>query len=384
MKQVFRMIVCVLGLVWSVMALVGVVLALLLMVVGETIRGRVFALTALLLCPSLFMIWFSWFLAPIGRRKWQRIAGVLFASGLVLTVFSIVIAPPGRSSENAAIQSVYNEGTSYKKWSIANLVPEVDQIKLGSYLIPLVDPFMDTAQAKRVRQAFLNVYGPMRKDINFKRLGSVLDSVYLEVLLGIRGSGHLYVYIPETEDNTPLPVMLFLHGSMGNFKGALWIWKQFADEYGFAIVAPTFGAGNWDEKGGPEAISAARQYCVDDSRMDGNNIYLAGLSNGGLGVGKAGAASPEAYRGLIFISAVTDKSTVGSETFLDTWARRPVLVLHGEKDQRVPIAHAWNNLRKLYDRSDYVTTKRYERKDHFLFFSSRSLILDDIAAWMGR
>ena len=60
--------------------------------------------------------------------------------------------------------------------------------------------------------------------------------------------------------------LVFLHGGLGNFQGYWALWKRFADATGVAIVAPTFGSGNWSGDGGLESIEQARKFCVNHPR----------------------------------------------------------------------------------------------------------------------
>jgi predicted esterase len=177
-------------------------------------------------------------------------------------------------------------------------------------------------------------------------------------------------------------VILFLHGSLGNFKGYLWLWKRFADEHGYAVVAPSFGVGNWSLAGGLEAIEGARQHCIDHPRMDGKRIILAGLSNGGMGVSRAASTTPAAYAGLVFISPVIERDAIGTKRFLNGWNGRRVLVLHGSIDRRIPLQYVEKAVALLEEHGVNVESKFYADEDHFLLFSAWNQVSSDIAAWI--
>lgn len=266
---------------------------------------------------------------------------------------------------------------------MANLVPEMDQLLLATYVVPAMDRLMDERNTKELRGQVQAVYGEMRASPEFERLGSVLNLTYRDIFLGERPAGHFYEYIPGGAVQGRMPVFIFLHGSLGNFKGYLWVWKRMADEYGFAIVAPTFGVGNWGAAGGEEAIERARLYCASHPRMDPSRIYLAGLSNGGLGVCLGARRSPDSYRGLLFISPVLDTAMLLAEPFSAAWRDKPILVLHGAADNRIPIAYVKGAVDQLRRSHLRVESQFYDDQTHFLFFTIRDKVREQIGSWMS-
>jgi len=336
MKPLSRSLLGIAVFFYIVLAMPAVTLAVLLVTGGETTHGRIFGLACILAFPAPVLLWFSSFLKK--RRRWHITAACLLVLAVILAVICYCMTPDGNGVAGSGVKSVFVGKTSYRRASIANLVPEIDQLKLGTYVFPRIDPFIDAKQGVRIRNLFLNVYRDMRQSDDFVQLGSVLGYVYRDMFLNSRPTGHLYQYVPPAEkDGSRLPVILFLHGSLGNFRGYLWVWKRFADKHGYAIVAPTFGAGNWFLDGGIEAVEQARQYCLNHPRMDGKRIILAGLSNGGTGVSRVAAQNPTAYQGLIFMSPVMESEIVSGEAFIKGWKGRRVFVLSGSEDRRIPI-----------------------------------------------
>ena len=116
--------------------------------------------------------------------------------------------------------------------------------------------------------------------------------------------------------------------------------------------------------------------------LDPNRIYLAGLSNGGLGVSRLAATSPEQFRGLIFLSPVTATGIVDSAAFLDAWRGRPVLVITGEVDRRIPVRYVATRVSNLQAGGVDVTYIVYPGEDHFLFFSQLTSVLNDVSNWL--
>jgi len=356
-------------------------LALLLLLHGITTGGRFFAIGTVLLL-SVPILFAGRILCPKLTPKYL-VAGVLLG-GIAAYGICYILSPPGYNPSEAQIHSRYSSPAKYHRASIANLVPEIDQLLLGSYLLPGLDPYIDNEKAERIRRVFLNVYRPMRKSLGFRRLGSVLGQTYRDILFTAPVGTHFYEYIPENNTNSPLPVIMFIHGSLGNFKGYLWILKSLADKKGFAVVAPTFGVGNWNKTGGINHIEQMQKYCVDHPTFDGNQIYLAGLSNGGIGALRAARNNPDAYNGLILISAVIDPAILQKRDFIRGWRNRPVLVIHGLKDLRIPASHIKMCETVMKKNQIPVTSCYYPDQDHFLLFAEDKKVINDIKEWLPR
>ena len=372
----FRSFLGVLVAVYLALGLFGAALALLLLVNGETAGGRLFGLGTLILFPAPVLFWIGLYLKR-PRFVW--------AAGCALVVLSFAaflacwsVSPEGAPGEN--ISSIYLGQGRHVRMSPANMVPEIDQLKLGTYIFPSIDPLIDEAQGVRIRELFLRIYRELGQSEDFNELGSALGYCYMDIMTGKPAGTHAYQYIPDAEGR--LPVILFLHGSLGNFKGYMWFWKKFADERGYAIVAPTFGTGNWFLDGGVGAVERARQYCAEHPRMDGSRIYLAGLSNGGTGVTRAARENPEAYAGLIYLSAVIEPAVISDRRYVDGWRGRDVLVVHGAEDNRIPKDYILRAVAGMDLNRVKVASKIYPGEDHFLLFSQPESVRQDIAAWL--
>ena len=357
--------------------------AMLLALFAVTGRGRLVGLgtMALIAVPAVLLL----FLFPLRNRfrfPLRCSVACLAGAGICLYLICYILTPNGRNVPGASLTGHYTAPARYRRYSLANLVPEIDQLMLGAVILPRIDPYFDHEQAQQVRKKFLKIYRALRASDQFNQVGSVLGFTYRDLLFNDRSGAHFYAYIPTAPANTQLPVLLFIHGSLGNFKGYMWVWKAFADEHGFAILAPTFGTGDWNKDGGLASINAVRDYCESNPRLKTNELYLAGLSNGGLGALAAARARPEAYRGLILLSAVQDTALFTDPDFLRSWRRKPVLVLHGEQDRRIPLEIVNACAIEMHKRGMNVSVRYYEGEDHFLLFSQPLTVMDDIAGWI--
>jgi predicted esterase len=376
MKSPLR-ILALLGLAaYAALALLPLALASVLLFTAETLAGYVFAIDALLLL-ALPVSLARGLLRRDGKPRFLLVGGnAVLAAAFYLLL--LILSPPGRSLPGSGIATHYPE-KPYPRSSIANLLPEIDQVKLGTFFVSLVDPRLDRRAAAHVREVSLEVYRPLEKDAAFRALGSSMHYAYLD-----RDSGHFYEYVPPHSPEENLPAVVFLHGSGGNFKAYLYLWRKMADAGRFMVVAPSFGFGRWDEPGGLAAIEKARLHALGRLEADPRRIFLAGLSNGGIGVGLALAQTPPRERrwaGVILLSAVgpyvRDELAIA-----EACQGLPVLFVHGEKDDRVPWTDQESFVAALRAGGADVTVRLDPSEDHFLLFSKESEVEGWVNEWM--
>lgn len=354
-------------------------LAILLVCLPETFKGFLFGFAVLIFFFVIILLFISFYFKE--KRKILITFFVSLALVGILLAACYFLTPDGKNSENSNVKSIFSGTAKYDRSSIANLVPEIDQFKLATYVFPLIDPFIDRVNSTRLRNLCLNIYREMRCSNEFNKLGSVLNLCYLDIFTGTRPTGHIYEYVPKS--NQTLPVIIFIHGSLGNFKGYLWCWKKFADKNQFAIIAPTFGAGDWNKEGGVEEILRAVEYCKKNPKFDCSKIYLVGLSNGGKGVSRAIlSSSPSSFKGIIYISAIIEDEIIWEDDFIGKCKSQNILVLHGEKDRRIPLKFITPIVDKLAKDGINIKSKYYPSEDHFLMFSDWTGLSKDIRDWL--
>lgn len=342
--------------------------AWLLLFAAETLSGRLAGLIPTLIAalPA------CWVVAHVTRRRKWLPLGV--AGGVLLAAASmLVMTPDGQAPPDAPVRSVFLRG-SFDRWSPANVVPEIDQLKLGTYLVAPVDPFIDRDQGSRLRALVLEQYRDMNEDPAFRRLGSVMGHAYAD-----RDVGHLYVYAPPG-DAKDRPVLIFLHGSAGSFKAYFHVFFELAMAEGMLLVCPSFGFGNWHHPGGMQAVDRAYEYAIGTLGGRRDRVYLTALSNGGRGATRTFALHPDRYAGVAFVSAVMEPVVIGGARYGGT----PVLVLHGTKDRRIPTVYVEPAIRALREAGARVSTRFWPEEDHFLLFSRESDVRDEMRGWMDR
>ncbi len=361
---------------WAFFTLPILLGALVLLCVAITLEGRLFALATmtLVITPSIAVF--------AARTRW--LSRALFAVGSLALLACIIRAPSKEDGEGGRAQVLFLGDTRHSRFSPANLVPEADQQIMGAWLMGFVDPLLSIPQARQLRNDITDLSREFVADKDLRALPSVMGIAYSDLFLGSRPVGNLFCYVPDTLPSraAQVPVVLFLHGSLGNFQAYWVILKQLADAAGVAVVAPTFGAGNWHLAGGSEAVAHAVRFCRDHPRIDGGQIHLAALSNGGTGLTRAAAASPADFESLILLSAVTELPIIGLEAFREGWKGRRVLLVTGETDNRVPASAQRAAEARMRTADIRVTAHYLKDTDHFLFFTRRREMLELLGEWL--
>ncbi len=368
--------------IYSVYALLLASLSIWFLFSAQTWTGRGLATLVLILVilPATLIIWPR---ARARRKFFKRMSIVLSLTGLLLAGSILLTTPGGRLPSDSPVRQRFTRRAPFSLWTLSNILPEMEQINLGFQVMPHLDPIFTADQAQRVAVPTFKIYRELESDPNFHELGSAMSWVYADLAGDPFDVGHYYLYVPRQHHDGPLPAIVFLHGSAGNFKGYLWQWAKLADQQGMVVIAPSYGFGDWSQASGLAAIQHALDDAATQVALDPTHIYLAGLSNGGLGVSRAAFAEPDRYRGLIFISPVMDTAIVDGAAFLSQWRDRPVLVMAGEADERVPYSYVAKRVAILQTAGVRVTHKVYPGADHFAFFTQADEVLDDISQWLA-
>ncbi len=316
---------------------------LVLLFSSQTTRGLLLGVAGLLLAVALLVAMYH---RP--KRAWP------FGAAALAVFVGLVVTVPANGSR-FRIESGPIDGGFFQ------IIPEIDQIELGIALASVFDPFVDFAQARRIRAITRPLYeemnGPPR---------SALVYAYRDIF-GAAEDGHRYWSRPERDG---APILILLHGSGGNFAS----YAHVLGALDAVVVCPTVGFGGYfDDTRAQRALDDARRFAVESLDGDPDRVFLAALSQGGVG---ATGVEREGLRGLVLISAVIDGERVRG------WSGPDVLVLHGEADRRIPVANVRAAVDVMRTGTATVTTRYFAEEDHFLMFARREAVVDAIAAFI--
>ena len=357
----------------------GWILSLLLLVVATRFHSQLFGM-AVLVALSVTSWWAA---AKCFHWRSPRSGVIVFAIVLVVGLYALAAwcSPTGWVPPGSRLTSVYRGPNRFNRFSPAWLVDEADQVRLGGFLLPCLDPLMSREQGKRFAETFSAVYAELGHSSEFVQIGSAMGEAYADILLGAGSTGHAYVYHPSARLNKRCPVIVFLHGWLGNMKPYVWSWARLADRCGFVIVCPTFGNGLWKGESADDTLRWLDRVIREDPMCDARQVFVVGLSNGGTGVTRWATVLPETYRGLVMVSPVMEDTDLPE--FVSAVGSRPILVVHGGNDNRIPPSYVEASVARMKARGLQVRSICYADEDHILVLSSRERLQSDLLAWMS-
>lgn len=351
-----------------------------MLLVAETFAGRCAGLLTILLgcLPAA---------ALLSRENFRRRYWPLGFVGMLTLIAALVLligAPTGDTGQQTGIRQVFLSNAAFPRFSPMNVVPEIDQFKFGFLFGAKLGVLQDAAEARRASAVFLPLYREMETRPDYRALGSVERYTLAELWGGTFDVGHVYQYVPPALPASAQgrkPVLIVLHGFGGNNKAYLYAWEQFGVRNDCIVLCPSFGFGLY-RGGETDAIERVRAYAIDTLHADPERIFLAGYSNGGLGVSRTIAEFPEHYAGAILLSPVIDSGALANTEFARSWGTRPILCITGNADRRIAERAVAARIGQLKALGVNFTYTVIEKGDHFLMFESREKCFQEIEAAM--
>jgi dipeptidyl aminopeptidase/acylaminoacyl peptidase len=81
---------------------------------------------------------------------------------------------------------------------------------------------------------------------------------------------------------------------------------------------------------------------------------------------------------------VCDINAIELPSFASHWHGKPVLVISGENDDRIPASYVKSCVETLRDAGATVDLNLYPQANHFLVFSHRERCLKELSAWLAK
>jgi len=154
------------------------------------------------------------------------------------------------------------------------------------------------------------------------------------------------LYVPESSDESPSPLVISLHGFAANMEQQMTItdWNSVAEEYGFIVAypqgtgfparwnggEPPFGmTDDTDDVGFMQALIADidSSNCVDHSR-----VYVNGLSNGGGMSHRLACEATDIFAAIGVVAGAHNEFEGGCNPTRPI----PIIAFHGTADRTVP------------------------------------------------
>ncbi len=146
---------------------------------SHTMNGRIVALACLALGLCLGLV--GLFRKSPARWWWCSVVGT-GGVGLILSGLALIRAPDGRTVESDRVQNRYTGGGwHFQRYALGNIVPELDQFRLGFSVISCIDPLFDRSQAEALGRWTTAIYDELEADADFHALGSVMPNAYADL-----------------------------------------------------------------------------------------------------------------------------------------------------------------------------------------------------------
>jgi phospholipase/carboxylesterase len=156
------------------------------------------------------------------------------------------------------------------------------------------------------------------------------------------GRGGFCLYVPESYDGEPLPLVVALHGGYGRGRDFLWSWLREARGRRFLLMAPTSQGTTWSLQAPPvdgRRLASMVEYACESWSVDRDRILLTGLSDGATFALLVGLSPDSPYTALAPVSGVLHPA-VHANGSLQRAAGRRVHLVHGALDWMFPVALA--------------------------------------------
>ena len=219
--------------------------------------------------------------------------------------------------------------------------------------------------------------------------------------------------LPKQDLGKPLPAIMMPHGGPEAYDqiGFNWMAQYFASQ-GYLVIQPQFrgskgfgnhhlqlGHGEWGRKMQDDLTDTVHEL-IKRGRIDANRLCIVGTSYGGYAALAGATFTPDLYQCVVSINGVSDvdrmlkqeKRDYGSDHWVVSYWQKlmnngevdeenlqqispinhvkkiiaPVLLIHGEYDEVVPMKQSINMLDEMEDASKSVTFLELEKGDHYL------------------
>ncbi|HLG22703.1 MAG TPA: prolyl oligopeptidase family serine peptidase, partial [Candidatus Manganitrophaceae bacterium] len=199
---------------------------------------------------------------------------------------------------------------------------------------------------------------PPKPPVGQTRLSVALNPDHPPGDLSGREERNAAVYIPEKYDPaSPYPLIVCLHGA--GFTGDAYLdrWRPRLGETAI-LACPTMEDGAWWSPEGEALVLAVIDSVSSKYHVDPDRIYLTGMSNGGIGTYLIGAFHADRFAAIApMAGGIPDEIF----PFLNNLQSTGIYIIHGEKDQVMPVTLS----RKI---SDYLKSQgvQYTYREHAL------------------
>lgn len=199
----------------------------------------------------------------------------------------------------------------------------------------------------------------------------------------VRGKAYsIAMFVPLTyQPSKGYGLVVCLHGA--GFTGDAYLerWQsRLGDDY--LLACPTYPSGAWFTRPAEDLVLATVAHVQRRYHIDPDRIVLTGMSNGGIGAWLVGMHHAPLFAGIAPMASGLDDVLM---PFLANLRNTPVYIIHGAKDQVMPVELSRSISREL-TRIGYPHVYREHQREHPMagghYFPREEL--PDLIAWLNR
>jgi dienelactone hydrolase len=290
----------------------------------------------------------------------QRWGLILSLGGIVLLLITAsirILFPPSGSKMNL----ITLPGPTNPRL-LTRLFDEQDIVLFGAKAAPSIR-FVSPLEYKDLIPELSQTYKEMRMQ------GVTPLSPALTTYLGQQHPEKFDALFAQPSSADSKTGIIFLHGFGGNFTLQCWLIAEAGSRIGATTLCPsTDPSGQWWQEQGLAILQESLNYM---KQRGVKRIYLAGLSNGGIGSSRLADRFKNDLAGLILISGADPNATMTG---------LPVLVISGRDDERIPISLMEQYVSAAGSEATYVPFDG----DHFLLLKQSDQVQDVIIHWLNQ
>ena len=199
----------------------------------------------------------------------------------------------------------------------------------------------------------------------------------------IRGQQYpLSLFIPPTyQTSRAYALVVCLHGFGFTGEEYLERWRPRLDE-NYLLACPSYPSGAWFTRRAEELVLETIRQVAHRYHIDPDRVFLTGMSNGGIGTWLIGMHHAPLFAGLAPMASGLDDVLM---PFLANLRSTPIYIIHGAKDQVMPVDLSRSIVREL-DKLGYPYVYREHQREHPMagghYFPREEL--PDLVAWFNR
>lgn len=184
-------------------------------------------------------------------------------------------------------------------------------------------------------------------------------SVGKPIKLGLDQERDALLYLPRSATNSPLPLLLFLHGATQSAEDMFWYLDSAPDETGVAILAPNSRDTTWDAITGGfgsdvEFLNRALERVFETVAVDPARVAVGGFSDGATYAISLGLINGDLFKLVAAFSPgfVIDGTREGMPQ---------IFISHGTRDRILPIDSCGRRVAaELKSRGYQVTLREFD------------------------